>query len=159
MALSTILSKMDEYYNLFDLVYSDHDVEEHYFFEGPADSTEEEFERICESLIPKAGYKAALKRSDPESGGWICWSDVVESLVPLLEEQGYQRVYLDTYVFQGGTIVGMYDRAPLDERLGFSARMIAEHNRKIEEKLAKEREARRSLKTISFKKKPVQIIK
>jgi hypothetical protein len=84
MALSIILSKMTE--NLFDLVYSDYDWSEHYFFEGPEDSTVEDFEKICESLIPKAGYQAAIKKASPKEGGWICWRDVVESLVSLLEE-------------------------------------------------------------------------
>ena len=145
--------------NIFDLVYCDHDVEDHYFFDGPDDATEEDFVKLCESLTPKAGYKAALKRSDPDNGGWICWSDVVESLVPLLEEQGYQRIYLDTYYFDGGTIIGMYDRDPIDDRLGFSSKLIVLHNRKIEEKLNAEREARRALKAYSIKKKVIQIIK
>lgn len=158
MALSIILFKMDDLCNIFDLVYCDHDLEEHYFFEGPVDVTQEEFEKFCESSLPKAGYKAALKRLSPEDGGWICWRGVVESLITLLEEQGYQRVYLDTYFFEGGNVIGVYDDS-FEERLGFSAKMIAVHNRKIDEKLAKEREARRISKSILMKKKVVQIIK
>lgn len=157
MALSIIFCKMPD--NIFDLVYCDHDVEDHYFFEGPDGATEEDFIELCESLTPKAGYKVVLKRANPEDGRWICWGDVVEALVPLLEEQGYQRIYLDTHYFDGGTIIGMYDKDPLDERLGFSAKLIVLHNRQIEEKLAKEREARRALKAYSIKKKVIQIIK
>ena len=145
--------------NLFDLVYSDYDWSEHYFFEGPEGSTVEDFEKICDSLIPKAGYQAALKKASPKDGGWICWRDVVESLVSLLEEQGYQRVFIDSYEMEGGSIIGIHEKDPPDERLGFAGQLIINYNRKLEEKMAKEREAKRLLKGFRLKKRVVQIIK
>lgn len=144
--------------NVFDLVYSDYDWTEHYFFDGPEGATLEDFEKLCDLLMPQAGYRAALKKSDPKNGGWICWSDVVESLISLLEEQGYQRVSIDSYHMDGGTIIGINDDEP-DSRLGFANQLIIAHNRKLEKKLAEERKAKRSMRITSLKKKTVQIIK
>ena len=147
--------------NVFDLVYSDYEWQEHYFFSGPADSTLEDFRKLCDHLLPQAGYKATIKRSDLKKGGWICWSDVVESLISLLEEQGYQRVKPDSYeisVSCHGNIIGLEDNDE-DDRLGFSVQGIIIHNRKLEKKLSEERKAKRSLRIGSLKKKTVQIIK
>ena len=75
-ALSIIFCKMSD--NIFDLVYADYDWQEHYFFSVPEGTTLEDFEKLCNRLIPQAGYRAALKKSSPKKEGWICWSDVVE---------------------------------------------------------------------------------
>lgn len=144
--------------NIFDLVYSDYDWQEHYFFEAPEESTLEDFEKLCNQLMPKAGYRAALKKSAPKEGSWICWSDVVESLISLLEEQGYQRVYLDSYHMDGGSIIRS-DDDEVEERLGFSSKLIINYNRELEKKLAEERRAKRKLFIGALKKKAVQIIK
>lgn len=146
--------------NIFDLVYSDYDWTEHYFFSGPDGTSVEDFEKLCNQILPRAGYRAAIKKSDPKNDGWICWSDVVEALVSLLEEQGYQRVYIDSFTitFPGASIIGINDK-PIDSRLGFSSQIITAHNHKIEKKLAEERKARRNSRMGLFKKKTVQIIK
>ncbi len=144
--------------NIFDLVYSDYDWQEHYFFEAPEGSTLEDFEKLCNQLMPKAGYRAALKKSSPKKGGWICWSDVVESLISLLEEQGYQRIFIDSYYMDGGSIIGINDD-DAEERLGFSGKLIINYNRELDKKLAEERKAKRSLRIGALKKRSVQIIK
>jgi hypothetical protein len=145
--------------NIFDLVYSDYDWEEHYFFEGPEGSVLEDFEKLCDELMPKAGYRALLKRTDPKESGWVCWSDVVESLVSLLEDQGYQRIFIDSYQLQGGTIIGIHADKPADARLGFAGQVITIYNRKLEKKYSEERKAKRNLRISGLKKKTVQIIK
>jgi hypothetical protein len=144
--------------NIFDLVYSDYDWQEHYFFDAPEGATLEDFQKLCDSLMPQAGYKATIKRSDIKKGGWICWSDVVESLISLLEGQGYQRVDIDSYEIDGGSIIGL-NEDELDPRLGFSVQGIVVHNRKLEKKLSEERKLKRSLRLGALKKKTVQIIK
>lgn len=144
--------------NIFSLVYSDYDSEEHYFFRAPDDATEEEFRKLCGQLIPKAGYRAVTKKQLPkDSGDYICWSDVVESLVSLLQEQGYQRIFLEDYHFQStGHII--YEDTRDKDQLGFAANLIISHNRKLEKKIAEERKTRRKFSAI-LKKKTVQIIK
>jgi hypothetical protein len=145
--------------NVFDLVYSDYDWQEHYFFSGPEGTTLEDFKKLCDSLLPQAGYKATLKRSSPKSGGRICWSDVVESLVSLLEDQGYQRISIDSYSIDNtGFIIGLHE-GDLDNRLGFSWQAIVSFNQKLEKKLSEERKAKRNLRLGTLKKKTVQIIK
>ena len=143
--------------NIFDLVYSDYELTEHYFFKAPDNSCIEDFGKLCDQLLPRAGYRAAIKKAAPDEGGWICWSHVVESLISLLEEQGYQRVYIDSFKLPGGNIIRINDTG-VDPRLGFSGQIITTHNYKLEKKLAEERKARRSNQLL-FKKKTVQIIK
>jgi len=143
---------------IFDLVYSDYDWQEHHFVKAPDGTTLEDFQKLCDSLMPKAGYKAILKRSSPKVGGWVCWSDVVESLVSLLEEQGYQRIILGSYVVNGGVIIRPDDYEG-KEKLGFSCQAISSYNGKLERKLAEERKAKKQLRIGLLKKKVVQIIK
>lgn len=145
--------------NVFDLVYSDYDWQEHYFFSAPEGTTLEDFQKLCDSLLPQAGYRATLKRTSPKVGGRICWSDVVESLVSLLEEQGYQRVSIDSYTIDNsGFIIGLHE-GDLDDKLGFSWQAIVTFNQKLEKKLSEERKAKRNLRLGTLKKKTVQIIK
>ena len=145
--------------NIFDLVYSDYDWQEHYFFNGPEGTTLESFRKSCDDLLPKAGYKVAFRRSF-KGGGRICWSDVVDALVLLLEEHGYQRVPMDSYTIGGGFIISPNDeKQDLDVKLGFSWQAIVNYNSKLEKKLAEERKAKRNLRIGLLKKKTVQIIK
>ena len=144
--------------NIFDLVYEDYDFHEHYFFDAPEGTTLEDFEKLCNRLMPQAGYRAAIKKSLPKKEGWICWSDVVEALVSLLEEQGYQRVDIDAYHMEGGHIIGVNDDE-VDARLGFASPIIIAHNVKLEKKYAEERKAKKALRLGALKKRMVQIIK
>lgn len=141
--------------NVFDLVYSDYDWQEHYFINAPEGVTAEQFQKLCAQLLPMAGFRAAVKRATPGIGGWISWRDVVEALLTLLEEIGYQRIDLGSYSISGGTIINPNDNT----KLGFSGRIITEHNLKIEKKLAEERKAKKHLRIGLLKKKVVQIIK
>jgi len=144
--------------NIFDLVYADYDWREHYFFDGPEGATLEDFEKLCNQLLPQAGYRAALKKSSPKKEGWIYWVDVVEALVSLLEEQGYQRIDIDSYHMEGGYIIGLNDDES-DFRLGFAAPIITSHNLKLEKKYAEERKAKKALRLAALRKRSVQIIK
>lgn len=143
--------------NIFDLVYSDYDLDQHNFVQAPTDTTVEEFQKLCDSLMPKAGYRAALKKSSPKIGGWIYWSDVVEALVSLLEQQGYQRITLGSYILNGGVIVRPENSE--DNKLGYSIPVITYHNDKIQKKLDEERKAKKQIRLGMLKKKIVQIIK
>jgi len=81
-------------------------------------------------------------------------------LVVLLEEHGYQRVSIDSYIIEGGFIIAPNEeKDDLDIKLGFSWQAIANYNQKLEKKLAEERKAKRSLRLGTLKKKIVQIIK
>lgn len=147
--------------NLFLLVYRDYDVDEHYFFSGPSHASQKDFEKLCDQLVPKAGYRVVLNKTNPrnDEGGWICWRDVVEALVSLLEEQGYQRISIETYCLQArGTIIGTHDGSLSDSQLGFAGPLVADYNRKLEKKIAEERKIKRKLSGL-LKKKTVQIIK
>lgn len=144
---------------ILSLVYSDYDSVEYYFFKSPTNAvTEEEFKKICDQLIPKAGYRAVIRKQLPkEPGDYVCWRDVVESLVSLLEEQGYQRIFLEDYHFKSvGHII--YEDTRGKEQLGFATDLIIGYNRKLEKKIAEERKTRKKLSGL-LKKKTVQIIK
>lgn len=144
--------------NIFSLVYSDYDMQEHYFFKAPPETTEKEFKELCDRLIPKAGYRAVIMKQSPkEAEDWICWRDVVESLVSLLEQQGYQRISLENYrLHVYGNII--HENTHHKEQLGFAADLVVGYNVKFEKKQAEERKNKRKLSGL-LKKKSVQIIK
>ena len=152
-----ILSKMSK--NLFDLVHDNNDWREHYFFDGPPEATLDDFQKLCNELLPKAAFKATLKTPEPPDENWIGWDDIVKAMIPLLKEQGYQRVFIDTCQIDGSGILGLYTVQPPEERLGFAGPLIFKHNQEIKKRLAKEREAKRALKGYHLKKKAIQIIK
>lgn len=143
---------------IFDLVYSDYDWKDHNFLTGPEDTTSEDFEKLCNRLLPKAGYQAALKHIGPNKNESIVWRDVVEALISLLEEQGYQRVSLGSYDIFGNSVIGLDGRheGPIFERLGFAEPIISLHNQRIERK---RRADRKSKRFTALKKRSIQIIK
>lgn len=141
--------------NVFDLVYANFEWEDHYFLEGKEDTTVKDFQRDCDQLLPKAGYRAIIKRSKINENSWIHWSDVVEALVSLLEEQGYQRVSMEDFQFKVDDEHVIGDRSlEANEKLGFAGPLIIAHNKKYDRYL---KEKRKNAKP--FKKKPIQIIK
>jgi hypothetical protein len=145
--------------NIFSLVYSDYDTQDQFFFIGPVSATQEEFAKLCDRLLPKAGYRVVNKYNKSDDNSWICWRDVVESLVSLLEEQGYQRISLEGHELQTyGSIIGLREDTRCDDLLGFSGPLITEYNRKLEKKMAEERKTKRKLGGL-MKKRTIQIIK
>lgn len=125
---------------IFNLVYSSWDYEETYFFYGPENSTQEQFQDLCEALIPQAGQLAVERQKHEEYETWVTWTDVVESLIPLLERQGYQRFDLPKFTVVGSGIIGMSgSRKRYSEgQLGYSAKLISEYNRVLDEKFKKD---------------------
>lgn len=144
---------------IYDLVYSSWDWEKHYYFHGPNESTKEQFDEVCELLLPKAGYKAVQKQVYSEFGSWVTWQDVVESLVPLLQEQGYQLIQLPRVEINCNGIIGLNSRRHgMDRRLGFANKLIYDHNRALDEKIKQEVNDKKSRKGKSRKFLP-QIMK
>jgi hypothetical protein len=147
---------------IFDLVYYSWDSEKHRYFQGPEDATLEDFEEICDKLLPAAGYATALKRMDLKNVNmhlWITWISVVESLIPLLEKQGYQLFMPPQYEFEPTGVVGVNDYySGMDKRLGFANKIIREYNHNLDQQIKKEREVQRKLMSKKVKVMP-QIMK
>lgn len=109
--------------------------------------------------MPEAGYRTVLRVSQDNHGGWINWNEVVESLIPLLEQRGYQRFELPHHNISGtGTIGISNSRRNMDSRLGFAIKLITDYNRALDEKVKKEAGDRKSGKGKSRKFLP-QIMK
>lgn len=143
--------------SVFSIVYSDFDIKEYFFLQTDQDVTMDQFRALCNELLPQAGYKAFLRQQSSEHGSWILWRSVVESLISLLEKQGYQRVSFDHFEVDGGFIVADNSiSSELCEKLGFANFLIMDYNAKLEKKLEKERQAKKFLMS---KKKAIQIIK
>jgi len=147
---------------IFDLIYSGFDSESHYYFVPPPGATQEDFQVLCEELLPQAGYRAVLRHSHVESRSsmtsWITWREVVEALIPLLEAQGYQRCELPAARIHGSGIIGVFQRDN-DTGLGFATKPILEHNHKIEEQISKEMADKKVKRIGRLKKKIPQIMK
>lgn len=132
---------------IYDLVYSSWEWEKHYYFHGPDGTTKEQFEELCEQLLPKAGYKAVQKQVRSDYGSWVTWQDVVEWLIPLLQERGYQLLELPKVEINCSGIIGISARNHgMDQRLGFANKLIYDYNRALDEKIKKEVNEKRSCK-------------
>lgn len=73
-------------------------------FLGPEDVSKKQFQELCYSLVEQAAIDAVAKERKQEYPCSIGWRDVVESMVPLLEKQGYLRLKCDQVAFGGGLI-------------------------------------------------------
>ena len=77
--------------NFFFLSNCDYDYEEKFFLEGP-DVTEEEFHKLCGSLMEQAGMIALEKsRQSDETYKVVGGSQIMDELVKLLEPHGYKK--------------------------------------------------------------------
>lgn len=132
---------------IFNLIYTSWDWEKHFHFYGPENSTLEQFQDLCDDLLPEAGYRTALRISHADGGGWINWNEVVESLIPLLEQRGYLRFELPNHTINGSGTIGIGNRRKMDSRLGFATKLISDYNRALDEKISKEAESRKTNKS------------
>lgn len=73
-------------------------------FIGPEDVSGKQFQELCYSLVEQAAINAVAKERKQEYPCSIGWRDVVESMVPLLEKQGYLRLKCEEVAFRGGLI-------------------------------------------------------
>jgi hypothetical protein len=118
---------------LFVLGYSYYEEYVPYFLHGPEDVTQEEFKALCDSLLEEAGYRAVANADD----SWVGWQQVVESLIPLLEQQGYQRFEPVENIYWGPGIIDEHDYNELS-LLKSSQSKIIEFNKEIHDKLYKD---------------------
>lgn len=75
-----------------------------FLFTGPDDVSKEQFRELCYSLADRAAINTIIKEKKDKHPCSIGWRDVVESMVPLLEKQGYHRFNPVEAVFGGGLI-------------------------------------------------------
>lgn len=76
---------------LFILSHSYYEESTNYYLMGPDNVSEEEFSELCYSLLDDAARLALSSSRQSEFNDKIRLDNVVESLIPLLKEQGYQR--------------------------------------------------------------------
>lgn len=115
---------------VFILAYTDYETYVPFLLYGPENVTEEEFKALCDSLLEEAGYNSLKEES------WIGWNNVVESLIPLLEKQGYRRFNPPKVSYFGPGIIDEFDYRA-DSLLKGSQNPIIEHNKKVHEELFK----------------------
>ena len=73
-------------------------------FLGPDNVSKQQFQELCYSLVEQAAINAVAKERKQEYPCSVGWTDVVESMIPLLEQQGYHRLKCDEVIFRGGLI-------------------------------------------------------
>lgn len=118
--------------NLFVLEYSYYEEYYAFYFEGPENVTRAQFKATCNELLEKAGYNAIVAERKDEYPSFVGWRHVVESMVPLLEQQGYRCFMPKRASFWGGGIIDNYDDA---HALGKAGPEIVNYNRKRREDL------------------------
>lgn len=87
-----------------------------YLFTGPDDVSKETFRELCYSLVDQAAIDRIIEERKAKYSCSIGWRDVVESIIPLLEKQGFCR-FKPIEVFFGGGLIndGRIDRQNADD--------------------------------------------
>lgn len=75
-----------------------------YLFTGPDDVSKEKFQELCYSLLDQAAINSIIREKKNKHPCSIGWRDVVESMIPLLEKQGFCRLKPIETHFSGGLI-------------------------------------------------------
>lgn len=114
---------------LFVIAHSYYEEYSPYYFEGPETATKEDFEKACQSLLEQAGYNAILMEQKDAHPSFIGWNSVVESMIPLLEQQGYRHFKPPIVRYWGG-IIDSYEDA---KKLGNAGREVVSHNKRVRE--------------------------
>jgi hypothetical protein len=117
--------------NLFILVRSHWEDWVPYYFEGPENVTQREFRELCTSLLEQAGYNSVVQATKSEYSDHVGWNEVVESMIPLLEKQGYRHFKPKQCVFSGPGVIDSITEA---DGLGGAANMIIAHNKRLSSK-------------------------
>jgi len=75
-----------------------------YLFTGPDNISQEQFRDLCYRLLDQAAVDTIINEKKSKYSCSIGWRDVVESMVPLLEKQGYHCLKPIEVYFGGGLI-------------------------------------------------------
>lgn len=116
--------------NFYVLAYAHYEDYVPFFLTGP-DMTEDSFNELCSSLIEQAGTNA-VKSINGDS--YIGWQEVVELIIPLLEEKGFIHIIPKKCEIFGSGIIqeNKNGRNEDNNRLGSSLVAIIAHNEKTE---------------------------
>lgn len=116
--------------NIFVLARSHYEELTHYYFEGPADVSQKDFRLLCDSLLEEAGYNAIVRANKDPHGGWVGWEEVVESMIPLLEKQGYRHFIVKSCTYNGSSIIESLDENEI-KGLSKAGPAIIAHNKRL----------------------------
>lgn len=95
-------SKID---SIFRLTWLHYDNEESYFFIGPAKVSQEEFQKICNELVPQAAKLAIeTELKNKELTGYIGWNNITECIHLLLNEKGF-TAFIPKEASQNGSVI------------------------------------------------------
>jgi hypothetical protein len=113
----------------------DYETELNFYFIGPDDVSEEEFNRVCKTLLPEAVDKAIKAKGNYQGSVTleIGWGVIIEFLAyDLLPKQGYDPYTPKTAKFNGpGIIWDEIDRGKLTEE---SLDKILQFNKELSDK-------------------------
>ncbi len=112
----------------FILSHSYYDEYRPHYFLGPDDISQEDFKNLCDSLLDQAAHKSVILSRNKEHCHRVGWEEIIENLIPLLENCGYQ-LYKPEEINFFGSIIENYD-----ESLGlssFASNMIINNNKLV----------------------------
>lgn len=89
--------------NLFILSCSYYESYVDYYFEGSETTSQEDFNKICDSFLDEAAYKALSKEvRHKDFVGTVGWVEIVESLSSILEKHGFKQFTPKRVTYWGG---------------------------------------------------------
>lgn len=107
--------------NFFMLTKSHYDGSYSFHFIGPASVSEEQFKSICDGLLDDSALLALTNsveqvkkwnEEEPDNegfggylGSYVGWGDIVEAMIPLLEEKGFKHFKPKEVCYVGGEII------------------------------------------------------
>lgn len=124
---------------IFSLEYAWYEESQHYIFIGPEECSQEQFQEICNDIVPLAGLQTlANANNDPYvNKGYIGWMELTEAMIPFLEEKGFKHVIPIQANFRGsGGIISTHDSKPLKN----VASNVIHHNNLVEHNMHAEYE-------------------
>lgn len=113
--------------SVFTLEYSYYDCHECHHLLGPATYSKGDFVALCNKLVPIAA-KNLLNTED----SFVGWDGIVDELISILKEHGFEKQELPGAVFGGPGIIDKQD-----DRLGDACSLVIQHNKKIRDGLTK----------------------
>lgn len=101
---------------------------------GPEEYSKEDFEKLCDSLIPKAIDNAIKLETGQEHPSYIGWSDITEHLVKALEKHGFSNVKPIEVEYFGSDII-RGDREEDSKIPDDHLKILVDYNEKVSRRL------------------------
>ena len=129
--------------NIVCLTWADYECQENYYFDAPEGTTEQDFRKLCDSLLKEAAEEAIRLKGytlpgivplEDDKPTWVGWMNLVQVLADkILPKHGYQPVKFPAAIYSGSTIIRDKSFDDPDGILKDAFDIINQHNESVHE--------------------------